>query len=131
MSKESRDRKGKFKKGIPGGPGRPKLDEFLKKARKLNQTEFITLLNDFICWTEEDLIRVTHNKHAPAFHKIVCMMIIKGIQSGELAHLNFILDRLIGKVKEHVDIVSTNYTSVATLGEDKISEIIKKLKADV
>lgn len=112
------------------GPGRPKLGEDLKEARRLNQAEFISILNQYITWTPSKLRKKAENSSTIALHVIVCRLVANAAKNGDLPRLNFILDRLIGKVKEHIEVTSTNTNIELKTVEDikkQMDEDLKKL----
>jgi hypothetical protein len=92
-----------FYKGQPGGPGRPPLPEDIKKARELNKDELTRVLNDFIYLSKGEIEEKILNSSTPMLELLVASILKKGIDFGDHMRLSFLLDRLVGKVKEVVE----------------------------
>ena len=103
-----------FKKGQSGNPnGSPSKN--ITKARKLNKVLVTELLNKFINMSMKDLIvfirnNVPNSKDTTAFkgddpviETMLASILVKAIQEGDQNRLNFIFDRLIGKVTDKVE----------------------------
>ena len=95
----------KFKPGQSGNPGgRPKLPEDIKEARKLNKVEFERILNKYIHMTGPEIKAVMKDPGTPALDMMILRLIRSAARIGSLATLDFVLDRLIGKVAEPVEL---------------------------
>jgi hypothetical protein len=94
-----------FPPGVSGNPnGRPKVPEEIKMARALNKLELERILNEFIYMTPDEMTTKIESGSATAIEAMVGAIILAAVKHGDQARLNFILDRLIGKVKEAIDI---------------------------
>lgn len=112
-----------FIPGQPGGPGRPHLPQEIREGRKLNQIRVSEVLNKFIDMPLEDVIRFVQDKTNPAMEVLVGSILVHGIKHGDQNRLNFLLDRLIGRVKEqHEHTFAGNLNSVIV---DMVEEIEK------
>lgn len=110
-----------FKKGQSGNPGgRVKLPEDVKEARKLNQAEAVRLLNKFNTWTIKELSNFCKDENSTALELMVARIILKGIKDGTPTNLNFVFDRLIGKVKDQVEHSFPKPTVIKTLDGGQI-----------
>ena len=87
-----------FVKGHKGGPGRPKLPEWVKKINaKYTPTFLKGMINKFGEMTYDELKEIAQDKSTPA---VEAALIAQWLQAGqgELASLNFLLERSYGKV---------------------------------
>lgn len=97
--------KGKpFEKGNPGGPGRPKSDPELRNAHKLTRTEAEQLLTKFMQMDIEELEAILRDKKKKCVEHMIGRIVLMGIKNGDHARLDFMLNRLIGKVKENLEV---------------------------
>jgi len=94
-----------WKKGQSGNPnGRPKLPAHLKDIPSLTADEVNKIMSKYTRMTLPELEQVIADRKAPALEMAICSNLIKSIQSGEYANLNFVLDRSVGKVTEKSEI---------------------------
>lgn len=97
-----------FKPGNPGGPGRPNVPEDIKAARQLNSVEFERIVNKYLYMTGGELMALVESteapKRLPAIEMMLVSIIAKSINDGDQQRLNFILDRIIGRVPVKVSI---------------------------
>lgn len=89
-----------FVKGHPGGPGRPPKSPEIKKMTAHTRQEIERVLNEALSLTHEELKELVKDPKTTVLHKMVYTICIKGIFLGDPSRLDFILNRLIGKVKE-------------------------------
>ena len=117
-----------IKKGERLNPnGRPRMPEYMKAAKKLNKIKFEEILNKYINCTIDDLQMHLKDKNTPALDLIVIKVLLEGIKRGDEKRLGFVLDRLIGKVKDSIEITADiNMDEEKTLEE--ISERRKQLE---
>lgn len=109
-----------FKKGHPGGPGRPKKDPELAKAEKLTRTEAEQHLIRFMQMDIQELELVLKDKKRKVIEHIIGRIALMAIKQGDHTRLNFVLDRLIGKVKDKVE-------NTHELGESFHARIVRAL----
>ena len=111
----------KFKPGQSGNPsGRPKLPEDLKKARRLNQIEVGRLMNRFSDMSIGELRKLMENPSVSTLDLMIGKIVIEAIKHGDQSRLNFILDRMIGKVTEKVEHKLPKPTVIKLFGEDAV-----------
>lgn len=79
----------------------------IKEARILNQIEIQRVLNDLISCSREDLKNKLADVKSSMLTLIVGSILTNAANKGDPVRLNFILDRLIGKAKETIDITAT------------------------
>lgn len=93
-----------FPPGVSGNPGgRPKLPDDIKEARAMNQVEVARTLDRFLNLTREQLRARLADSSASALDHLIGSIIVKGIHHGDQRRLDFLLDRIIGKVPTQVD----------------------------
>src|SRR6266581_3752396 len=91
-----------FAKGEIHNPrGRPKIPQELKLAKKLRRATFEIVGHRYIMLPVKQL-RVRHkDENLPAIDVLVISIILQAIKHGDSARLNFLLDRLIGRVADN------------------------------
>lgn len=100
MSEETR-----FKPGQSGNPnGRPKLPDDIRQIRKVNKTEIERVMNKFLSMTKSEISQLVNDQDTPALEIMLASIIVKATTHGDHQRLNFILDRLVGKVKDVVQV---------------------------
>ena len=90
----------------PANSGRKKLPRDLVVATSLTKTKLEGLLNLHLWMTEGELVKVIKDPKTPMLSKTIASIIMKAIENGDDRRLTFILDRLIGKPKEEIDITA-------------------------
>lgn len=90
-----------FTPGHKGYSGRP--NHKVTEARRLNKERVLELLNEFSEKPFSELPSLIKNENTKSIEALVASVFYHGVKSGDHARLNFLLDRLIGKVKEEVD----------------------------
>ena len=84
-----------FKKG---NPGRAPVPAEVKAARKLSQNELTLLLNKYLYQSRAQLQRIAKRKSTPMIDLFVISIISKGTSGGDHKRLEFLFDRLVGRV---------------------------------
>ena len=105
--------KGKKTGGRPFPPGNilnpngaPRVPEDLKNARKLTKVQFEILINKYLFSPKQVLAAAAQNPDTPVLELLIGSIMHKAVVEGDERRLNFLLDRLLGKVTEkvsHVD----------------------------
>lgn len=93
-----------FQKGQPGGPGRPRLPDDIKQSRALTKIELERILNKFMFLSIKEIDAISKDTTSIAIESVVASIVLKAVAFGDQQRLNFVLDRLIGKVKEVLDV---------------------------
>jgi hypothetical protein len=90
-----------FKPGAKPGPGRPRVPDEVKEARKLTKVLFEEIVHKFTAMSKQELTAHLQNPNTPTLELMVGMVVKEAIVRGDQTRLNFLLDRIVGKVKEH------------------------------
>lgn len=98
-----------FKPGQSGNPlgigaGRPPIPPELKAATALTKTSFNLILNKYAHATEAEVLAAYENPKTPIMEAIICKMLLDSKDKGDTHRVEFFADRLIGKVKDEVEI---------------------------
>ena len=89
----------------PGhGVGRPKLPPDLKAAQQLTNARLRELLNGFLYMTPAQLTERLESPEVTMLEGFVGSILQKGVLLGDQARLNFLFDRLVGKVTDKVEV---------------------------
>jgi hypothetical protein len=92
-----------FKKGVSPNPkGATPVPEEVRVARKLNKVEFERIANTYFSMTKEQLHKAKEFKETKVLDLIVISIMLKAITTGDHYRLNFLMDRLIGKVPQPI-----------------------------
>ena len=95
----------RWKKGQSGNPGgKPKIPDDIKETRSLNQYELERIINRYLHMTKGELVAAIKNDATPMMEVTVASIVLKAASGGDHLRLDFILNRLIGKVKDKVQI---------------------------
>lgn len=106
------------------GPGRPKLYNTEKGAKIFNQMDLLRHCNDLIQMGQTDLLKVAKDPNEPAIRVAVASVLLHGIKKGDQARLEMILNRMVGKVRDIVDLTSSDGSMTPNKSVDvsKLSE---------
>lgn len=103
MAKCTRNKKGQFVKDWGGGPGRPRKEEDVRRAAKITRTEAEALLTKFMQMEITELEAVLKDKKRKVIEHIIGRVALMAIKNGDHSRLDFVLNRLIGKVSDKVE----------------------------
>lgn len=88
-----------FKPGQSGNPeGRPRIPMDLKEAKSVNKIEFDRVLNKYMYLKAPEINAALKSDDLPMMELVVAKIVAKAFNEGDQRRLEFILDRLIGKV---------------------------------
>lgn len=92
-----------FKKGKSGNKsGRPKDDNFLKMAKQFNR-EFVEVkLVEFLRKPIVEIEELLKDKSKDSIDHFIGRIVLMGVVAGDHHRLNFMFDRIIGKVPSTV-----------------------------
>lgn len=83
--------------------GRPKKDPLIKKAAKFTRTSIEALLTQFLYLNMDELNAVIEDAKRPTIDHFVAKILQIGIKTGDQQKLNFLLERIIGKVRDQIE----------------------------
>lgn len=94
---------------VPGDPraGRPQLPAEVKGLTALTKAEATKALSDVLKLNLEELELLVKDRTVPSLQQWAARIVLHGIKHGDQQRLNFMLDRLVGKVKEEVEVAHT------------------------
>ncbi len=75
----------------------------LQEARKLTKVEIELILNKYLHMPIGELMAQVKDPMKPTLEVLVMSVLITAIKKGDHDKLNFVFDRLVGKVKDNVD----------------------------
>jgi len=109
-----------FKKGKSGNPGgRPPTPPELKKASTMTKIETLERLVKFLQMDIYGLEEVLKDKSRQVMDHWIARICLVGIKEGDNRRLDFMLDRLFGKVQPHIEI-NNNQFNFSGLPRDEI-----------
>lgn len=93
-----------FLPGQSGNPkGRPKLPRELREAMKMTKAQFTELLVKYLSFSLGELLLINKQENTAALDRIVISVITNAIKKGDQQRLDFLMNRIIGKVKDEID----------------------------
>ena len=93
-----------FPKGVSGNPkGRPP-DALGKQMRQLTASDFAEIADLIVKGNLAQLQRIGKDPSSSALKVLISAIVIKAIQKGDMGALDTLLNRLVGKVKEKIEI---------------------------
>ena len=93
-----------FKPGQSGNPkGRKPLPPGEKGLAGLTKNKVRQLFGKFMGLTTQEIIAKCEDKTTPALEMILGRIILKAISTGDYTRLEFLLNRVVGKVKDEID----------------------------
>lgn len=116
-----------FKKGQSGNPGgRPKTPEDVKELKKLNNIELERIINESLQLSRDQLKKIMADPESTMLQLVVASLLTQSVNKGDHMRLNFLLERLLGKVKENMS-VTGSITIDRPLRELPTAELLKQL----
>ncbi len=111
--------KHKFSKGNKANPhGRPKLTPEEQAIRKLTKAEVVEITSLILKGDRTELEGLVKAMGTPIFQAMIASVSVKIIKTGDMDALDKLLNRLIGKVKEEVEVSGEGLRPVFLKFED-------------
>jgi multidrug efflux pump subunit AcrB len=108
MAKNKKTGGRNFPSGKSGNPnGRPPLTKEAKELRKLTADEFIKRVNKYLHMTAAQIKTEMDNPKATVLDMYIGNTLAIGLKRGDYNTLDNILNRIIGKLKETVEVTNT------------------------
>lgn len=124
-----------FKKGQSGNPGgRKRMPQEIKELTFLTKQRMIGVLNQFLYMTKDEIQAKLQDPNINMLEMAIGHIIAKAAKDGDPTRLNFVFDRIVGKVtdvtsqvnKEIVDYNPDDYKEVPREALLKLVEAVKK-----
>ena len=119
---KSHDAKGDFAKGNLGGPGRPRIPISEKLATVMTQKEFARISQKFSEMTKEEIKELYQDPDSTALETAMAKIWHVTMAKGDERKMDFILNRMIGKVKDVV------HVQEADVNTDKYKKALARLR---
>lgn len=124
-----------FKKGQRANPkGRPKTPSDIKEARGLTRFKFEKLVNKFLGMTKEEISLAIKDPNTPSLDLMVGSIVHQAVVRGDERRLEFILDRVIGKIPKQVELTGAGggpiqYDDYSELTDEDVAARLAKVRA--
>lgn len=115
-----------FEPGWAGGPGRPALPADLKEARALTRVDFERLINKFLFMGKSELEKVKASNESTAIELLISSIVLKAANDGDHLRTDFLLNRLIGKVQEKLEVSMPEPFIIRRPGGETVEMGVKK-----
>lgn len=126
--KKGKPHSGQFQKGVSGNPsGRAKLPEELKHLIKTTGQEYMTNLCYVMSAPHGDIQALSRNMETPSALKAMASCMDNCIATGDAKILHIFSDRLLGKVKEQLEITHLDDQEQAQQRDKDIDLIVAML----
>jgi hypothetical protein len=91
--------------GQSGNPdGRPAVPEDIKRIRKLTNDEIKEVGSLLLNGKQSELQAMVDSDETPILKKWMANVSIQGLKTGDMTRLDALLNRLVGKVKDEIDV---------------------------
>ena len=135
--KKSRGRGKPFEKGNQAGKGhgRPPMPLEMRAVKALTRTRFEELLNRFLWMSSAELAAAAHAEGTTVLERMIIAVVSGAIADGDYQRLNFVLDRLVGKVSEplqlhaNINLSMMPRDQVIAMGQEAIA-FLKRANAE-
>jgi hypothetical protein len=108
-----------FKPGQSGNPkGKKPTPQDLKDARKLNTVSVARILNKFSNMPVSEIKAELERADCPTLEFMIGKVMVECLKAGDYQRLNFILDRMIGKVTEKMEVKTPRPTVIKLIGDE-------------
>jgi hypothetical protein len=120
-----------FKKGKPGGPGRPPMAPELKGIPRLTKEQVEACIAKYQWMGLDELEVAMKDEKRSMLEHMIMSIIHKAVVQGDQGRMEFLLNRTIGKVKDITEIQLPEPTFVKRLNGEVIelgAEMIEEKK---
>lgn len=120
-----------FTTGTRANPnGRPPLSPEQKELRKLTKAHVEELYNRMLLIPAEELAEIAKDKTRQGIELLVARMVVDGITKSDRSAFTYLVDRLIGKISDHVEHTFPKPTIVEFHDGEKLILGVKEEKID-
>lgn len=92
-----------FQKGHKFSKGQHQITSDERQAREMNVLEFMRIANKYLYCSVEELLAVSKDTSIPVVEAIVVRVLLIAGQNGDERKLEFVLNRVLGKVADKID----------------------------
>ncbi len=111
MKSENKKKVGRpFTKGNKFGKGRPPLTKEEKEVMKLARHEVTKVISKYFGFNREEVREVMANPQTVMLDAMVLSVMSHALKKGDEKRLNWLLEQVVGKVKDKVEITGHNNT---------------------
>jgi hypothetical protein len=114
--------------GERGGPGRPPVDKKIRELKKINREFVEQSFSRFFSMDQPQIEAMLEAKTCNVFEATLAAIFLKAIKEGDPSRLNFLLERVVGKVPTLSEVKDTTERKDA-LKEVPEAKVIELLKA--
>ncbi len=117
-----------FKPGVSGNPaGRPKTREDLKQVKLLSQDDVSRIMQKMLDMKIIDLDHMVNDPDTPAMELMIAKIMHKAMIEGDQARLDFLFNRVIGKVldKKEIEVRPVTYRTQVRGDGALIQEVLE------
>lgn len=95
----------KFSKGNDAGVIGARSQANMREFRKINESYFIDLCEKYLTMTRTEILAASKDYNLPMLEAWLVSIISKAIKTGDTNRLDFLLNRMIGKVRQPIEIL--------------------------
>lgn len=96
----------KFGLGNDAGYKSARSKANMREFRQINETYFIDICEKYLMMTREQILAASKDHQLPMLEAWVVSIISKAIKMGDTNRLDFLLNRMIGRVRTPIEIVT-------------------------
>lgn len=100
------------------------MSENAKRIRKLSQTDIMNLLGDFWDMTEEDIRAIIKDPKTTLGRKAMANIFLKVSKGADIQSSSFILDRMVGKVRDEINLTDDRDLDLEEIPRDKLVALV-------
>jgi hypothetical protein len=122
-----------FKKGTSGNPdGRPVLPPEVKALKSVTNEQIKEVMDLLLHKNVEELEQLADSESEPALKVLYAAGVLRAVKEGNPAHIELVLNRVLGKPKDSVELSGAEDRPIKTKTEVSISieERVAQLKAE-
>lgn len=117
----------RFKPGNTMGKGRPKLHPDVMDIKPYTQRDLALIIRDMVDMEPEQILSLTQDPKTSCLKLMLASTIMKGVKEGDHSRIDFLFNRMIGKVKEvrELELKTVTYMTTVQANGVLLQEIIE------